>query len=151
MSKFIGHKKTNDIDFGDYVQIEQHRYNSPNEMYIHKVVGALESNTYVDVPVRCGSEEKIHKGMEKVLRVICCGIDETKVFRVREKDCVKVDMNNNSLEKEIENLRETLEDLNESLFTERMKNEGLEIQISTLKEEKSFFLKAYKDKIMDEK
>jgi predicted transcriptional regulator of viral defense system len=51
----------------------------------------------------------------------------------------------------VKHQRELLEDLNESLFTERMKNEGLEIQISALKEEKSFFLKAYKDKIMDEK
>ena len=137
MSKFIGHKKTNDIDFGDYVQIEQHRYNSPNEMYIHKVVGALESNTYVDVPVRWDSEEKIHNKMEKVLNVICCGIDETKVFRVREKDCVKVEIQDNSpLEKEIDNLRETVRDLSESLFTERMKNEGLEIRISELKKEK---------------
>ncbi|CAM5579206.1 hypothetical protein SAFG77S_09063 [Streptomyces afghaniensis] len=54
-------------------------------------------------------------------------------------------------EKEIAYLKEGHRELNEYLFTERMKNEGLEIQISALKEEKSFFLKAYKDKIMDDK
>lgn len=51
----------------------------------------------------------------------------------------------------IENQKEKIRDLNESLFTERMKNEGLEIQVSELKEEKSLFLEAYKDKVMNEK
>jgi hypothetical protein len=91
VSEFIGHRKTNDIDFGDYVMIEQFRYGVPNEMYIHKVIGALKSNAWVDVPVKLGSEEKLHNKMEKVLNVICCGVDETKVFRVRQIDCVKVE------------------------------------------------------------
>ncbi|WP_299831539.1 hypothetical protein [uncultured Metabacillus sp.] len=91
MSTFTGHRKTNDIDFGDYVLIEQLRYGAPNEMYIHKVIGALESNTWVDVPVRWDKEEKIHNKMEKVINVICCGVDETKVFKVRQKDCVKTE------------------------------------------------------------
>jgi hypothetical protein len=91
LSSFTGYGRTNEIDFGDYVEIEQFRYGVPNEMFIHKVVGALESNTWVDVPVRWDKEETIHNKMEKVLNVICCGIDETKVYRVREKDCIKIE------------------------------------------------------------
>lgn len=51
----------------------------------------------------------------------------------------------------VKHQRELLRDLNESLFTERMKNEGLEIQVSELKEEKSLFLKAFTDKVMNDK
>lgn len=91
MSEFTGWGKTNEIDFGDYVEIEMHRYHSDNEFFIHKVVGALESNTWIDTPLRHDSEPKIHAGMEKVLNVIQCGIDETKVIRVRESDCIKIE------------------------------------------------------------
>ncbi|MEJ9331136.1 hypothetical protein [Bacillus licheniformis] len=90
MTAFTGYGRTNEIDFGDYVEIEQMRYGVPNEMYIHKVVGAFESNTWVEVPVRWDRNEVHHDKIEKVLNVICCGIDETRVFRVREKDCKKI-------------------------------------------------------------
>lgn len=92
MSVFTGYGRKNEIDFGDYVKIEMLRYGVPNEFYIHKVVGSLESNTWVDVPVKWPEEEKIHNKMEKVLNVICCGVDETKVYRVRENDCVKLEV-----------------------------------------------------------
>ncbi len=90
MSKFIGHLKTNNIDFGDYVEIEQKRHGVENEMFIHKVINAIESNVWVDVPVQSPATESLHDSMEKVLSVIQCGIDETKVIRVREKDCKQV-------------------------------------------------------------
>lgn len=90
MSVFTGCSRRNEIDFGDYVKIEMLRYGVPNEFYIHKVVGSLESNTWVDVPIRVGEQEKVHNKMEKVLNVICCGVDETNVYRVRESDCTKI-------------------------------------------------------------
>lgn len=93
MSTFTNYGRRNDTDFGDYVKIEMYRYNSENEFYIHKVVGAFESNTWIDVPLKWNSEPKNHGRMEKVLNVIQCGIDETKVIRVRESDCVKMNAN----------------------------------------------------------
>lgn len=87
MTEFTGGKRVNDIDFGDYVEIPQKRFGVPDEMFIHKVVGALESNTWVDAPIHWTREEKVHSKMEVVLNVICCGVDETQVFRVRQKDC----------------------------------------------------------------
>lgn len=41
-----------EFKFGDYATIEQKRHGVPNEMFVHKVVGQLRSNTWVDVPVR---------------------------------------------------------------------------------------------------
>ncbi len=87
MSEFTGYGRTNDIDFGDYVEIEMHRYGAPNEFYIHKVVGALKSNGWIDAPLKWDSKPTLHDHMEIVLNVIQCGIDETKVIRVRQKDC----------------------------------------------------------------
>ena len=40
-----------DPDFGDHVLIEQKRHGVENEIYLHKVIRRLESNTFVDVPV----------------------------------------------------------------------------------------------------
>jgi len=87
MSEFTGGNEGNEIDFGDYVEIEQHRYGAPNEMYLHKVVGAFRSNAWIDAPVYWNSEPTLHDEMETVLNVICCGVDETKVIRVAEKYC----------------------------------------------------------------
>lgn len=87
MSEFTGYGKTNDVDFGDYVEIEQKRYGVPNEMFLYKVVGALKSNAWIDAPVKWDSKPTIHDDMEIVLNVICCGVDETKVIRVRGSDC----------------------------------------------------------------
>jgi len=89
-AEFIGHLKTNDLDFGDYVEIEQLRHGAPNEMYIHKVINAIESNVWVDAPVQSPATESLHDSMEKVLSVIQCGVDETKVIRVREEDCKQI-------------------------------------------------------------
>ncbi|MFD2705485.1 MULTISPECIES: hypothetical protein [Salibacterium] len=91
MSEFTGWGRTNDIDFGDYVEIEMLRYGVPNEYFIHKVIGSLESNCWRDAPIKTSSDEVLHGEIEKVLRVITCGIDETEVFKVRESDCIKLE------------------------------------------------------------
>ena len=90
MGEFNNFGRTNDIDFGDYVEIEMFRHCSPNERYLHKVVGAFKSNTWIDVPLKWDSEPTIHSKTEVVLNVIQCGIDESKVIRVRQEDCMKV-------------------------------------------------------------
>lgn len=90
MSEFTGWGRGNDIDFGDYVKIEMNRYGVPNEFHIHKVVGALESNTWIDAPLNWDSKSTTHGHMETVLNVIHCGIDETKVIRVAQKYCEKI-------------------------------------------------------------
>ncbi|MCT1575681.1 hypothetical protein M3E13_15550 [Oceanobacillus kimchii] len=92
MSTFTGYRKTNEIDFGDYVKIEMHRYGVPNEWYIHKVVGAMESNGWLETPLKWGAEVKFHDHMDVVLNVIQCGVNETKVIRVRQSDCVKLEV-----------------------------------------------------------
>jgi len=76
-----------ELDFGDYCIIEQKRFGTKNEMYLHKVVGRLRSNSWVDVPVTGRTEEKCHKEMEDVLACICCGVLETEVRKYRVKDC----------------------------------------------------------------
>lgn len=76
-----------EIDFGDYVQIEQKRYGVPNEMFLHKVIGAMQSNSYVNVPVQVPATETIlNHGVVDVVACICCGIDETKVLKYRIED-----------------------------------------------------------------
>lgn len=95
MNEFTRYGRNNDIDFGDYVEIEQFRHNSPNEKFLYKVVGALKSNTYIEAPIRWDSEPQIHNRMEKVLNVICCGVDETKVIRVAQKHCKKAQQSSN--------------------------------------------------------
>lgn len=75
-----------EFKFGDYAIIEQKRHGVPNEMFVHKVVGQLRSNTWVDVPVQSPATETIHGEMEDVCLCICCGVDETKVRKYRVKD-----------------------------------------------------------------
>lgn len=75
-----------EFKFGDYAIIEQKRHGVPNEMFVHKVVGQLRSNTWVDVPVRVPATEALHGEMEDICLCICCGIDETEVRRYRVKD-----------------------------------------------------------------
>jgi hypothetical protein len=77
------------LDLGDYVIIEQKRFGVPNEFYIYKVVGPLESNCYVDVPVKTPAKETLHDELVPVVRCICCGISETKVLKFAEKDIKK--------------------------------------------------------------
>ena len=75
-----------EFKFGDYAIIEQKRHGVPNEMFVHKVVGQLRSNTWVDVPVSVPAIETLHGEMEDICLCICCGIDETEVRRYRVKD-----------------------------------------------------------------
>lgn len=74
------------VDFGDYVEILQKLYGMYDKKFTYKVVGQLESNTWVDVPVKSPATEKTHKNMTYVLRCICCGVDESEVLRFRRKD-----------------------------------------------------------------
>jgi hypothetical protein len=83
-------KNGNDyLSFGDYVEIEQKRYGCENEMYLHKVIGTLESNAWVDVPVQTPAKETLHKEFEPVVNCICCGVSETRVLKYRIKDVKK--------------------------------------------------------------
>ncbi|SYP71037.1 Uncharacterised protein [Klebsiella pneumoniae] len=75
-----------EFKFGDYAIIEQKRHGAPNEMFVHKVIDQLRSNTWVDVPVQSPATETIHDEMEDVCWCICCGVDETEVRRYRVKD-----------------------------------------------------------------
>ena len=89
MTEFTGGIKIpkDDIDFGDYVLIEQKRYGAPNEMFQFKVVGSYQSNSYRDVPMDAvDRDKKLHPHVVDVLHVICCGIDETTVDTVRKAD-----------------------------------------------------------------
>lgn len=76
-----------EFEFGEYVTVEQKRYGVPNEWFVHKVVGMLESNSWVDVPAEAGIGPTLHDTTEPVVQVICCGIDESKVVRYRAADC----------------------------------------------------------------
>ncbi|MGR7072219.1 hypothetical protein ACU62W_15170 [Klebsiella aerogenes] len=75
-----------EFKFGDYAIIEQKRHGVPNEMFVHKVIDQLRSNTWVDVPVQSPATETLHDEMEDVCWCICCGIDETEVRAYRVKD-----------------------------------------------------------------
>jgi len=89
MTEFTGgiNIPKDDIDFGDYVLIEQKQYGAPNEMFQFKVVGSYQSNSYRDVPMDAvDCDKKFHPHVVDVLHVICCGIDETKVDTVRKAD-----------------------------------------------------------------
>ena len=52
-----------EFKFGDYAIIEQKRHGAPNEMFVHKVIDQLRSNTWVDVPVQSPATETIHDEM----------------------------------------------------------------------------------------
>ncbi|MHC8010350.1 hypothetical protein ACYA5B_01050 [Klebsiella pneumoniae] len=75
-----------EFKFGDYAIIEQKRHGAPNEMFVHKVIDQIRSNTWVDVPVQSPATETMHDEMEDVCLCICCGVDETEVRRYRVKD-----------------------------------------------------------------
>ena len=74
------------VDFGDYVEILQHLYGKYDTKFMYKVIGYLESNSWVDVPVTSPATEKTHENMTRVLRCICCGVDESEVLRFRRRD-----------------------------------------------------------------
>ena len=69
--------------FGLYAKIKQ---GASAEPHTYKIVGALESNSYVDIPIRCPETATIHEEVTPILRVIHCGICEEKVIRVAVKD-----------------------------------------------------------------
>lgn len=94
MSGFTGFGRTSDIDFGDYVEIEMHRYGATNEFYIHKVIGAGRSNGWVETPLKWNSEMVLHDDVEDVLNVIQSGCAETIAFKVNKKDCKKLEVKN---------------------------------------------------------
>jgi len=71
---------------GDHCLIEQQRYAGPNEMYLHKVIGTLKSNFYIDVPVETPRIETIHNGVVDVLNCVSCEVDERHAFRYRVCD-----------------------------------------------------------------
>lgn len=77
------------FDFGDYALIEQLRYGVKNEMFVHKVISQIRSNTWVDVPVKVPATEVMYNSMEDVCLCICCGVDETEVKRYRVSDMKK--------------------------------------------------------------
>lgn len=93
MSEFV----VNTDMFGKYVKIST---GYSGESHIYKVVSCFWSNTYCDVPIVASSEPVTHvkpgrlfEGLEYVLNVIHCGIDESKVIRVALKDCEIVKKN----------------------------------------------------------
>jgi hypothetical protein len=78
-----------ELVFGDYVEIEQKRYGSKNEMYLYKVINTSSSNAWVDVPVQSPAKETLHGEMMPVVSCICCGVCETEVLKYRIKDVKK--------------------------------------------------------------
>jgi len=88
MSEFTGWGRTNEVDFGDYVEYPNGR---DYDMHICKVVGAFRSNVFQDTPDWAHSKQTRQDEVVSVLNIIHCGIDETKVIRVRQSDCVKVE------------------------------------------------------------
>lgn len=81
------------IDFGDYVLIEQKRYGVPNELYIYKVInGNIKSNSFVPVPVQSPAKEVLHSESEEVVSCICCGVMETEVLKFKLSDVKKTEL-----------------------------------------------------------
>jgi hypothetical protein len=74
------------MDFGDFVAIEQKRYGRDNVMYQHKVIGVLQSNTYVPIPVQWPAIEVNHGKVVDVVSCICCGLDERYAFRYKRSE-----------------------------------------------------------------
>lgn len=74
------------MKFGDYVEIEQTRYGAKNEMYSHKVIGCLHSNTYVDVPVEEVGVERRHLNVVDVVACVTCGVNERNIYRYKKSD-----------------------------------------------------------------
>ncbi|MHB0967425.1 MAG: hypothetical protein ACYC36_13330 [Bellilinea sp.] len=99
------------IEFGEYVAIEQRRFFTENEFYLHKVIGELQSNTWVEVPVETPCKETTHKEMADVVACVCCGVSEREIFRYRVADVKKEQVGYSAIGKrdaEIERLREAL-------------------------------------------
>lgn len=81
------------LDFGSYCTIEMFRHGADNEFYRHKVIGRVESNSAVTVPIKygvgaTGHDEVKGEGIVPCLKVVCCGVDERKIFKVRVSDVI---------------------------------------------------------------
>ncbi|TES59179.1 hypothetical protein [Pseudomonas syringae group genomosp. 3] len=72
--------------FGDHAVVEMKRHGVKNDMFYHKVIGTFESNSWVDVPVQEPPTTTIHDTSERIANVICCGVDESRVYRIRVAD-----------------------------------------------------------------
>lgn len=83
MSEFV----PNTEYYGGYAHIKT---DFSGDTHIYKIVNAIQSNSYCDVPVKVNSVPCLHDNIEPVLNVIHCGIDETRVVRVAVKDCDKI-------------------------------------------------------------
>ena len=97
------------IKFGDYVLIEQNRFGTKNEMFIHKVIGTSKSNTYVDVPVMVTPYEKIHKDIVSVVSCICAGVSERDVYCYRLEDVKLIIANKGLKERAWDKLQDRLD------------------------------------------
>lgn len=73
-------------DFGDYALVEMKRHGVPNEMFVHKVIGTFSSNSWVDMPIQEPPKPVLHPEMQQVAHVVCCGLSEDRVYRVRMSD-----------------------------------------------------------------
>lgn len=79
------------LEFGDYVKIEQKIYGDDNEMYQYMVIGQLSSNDFQDVPVDANALGRYrHKSCEDIVEVVCDGICHDKIERFRVEDVVYV-------------------------------------------------------------
>lgn len=101
-----------EIDFGDYVMIEQQRYGVDNEMYKYKVVGGLRSNHYRSVPFEANKSAEHCGKMTEILQVIQCGICEDEVERVRRED-VMPEAVTRAIDRQIKRLKSLDMELNE--------------------------------------
>lgn len=72
--------------FGYYCTIEMKRHGVANEHYQHKIIGKFKSNTWVETPIQSPAKATIHDYQEDVVNVICCGVVEETVYRVRLSD-----------------------------------------------------------------
>lgn len=88
-----------DLDFGSYCDIEMFRHGAENEMYTHKVIQRVKSNSSVNVPIRygpggTGHEEVLKKESSPCIRVVCCGVIEDRIFKVRVAEVKAIPYNN---------------------------------------------------------
>jgi len=90
-----------ELEFGDYVDIEQKRYGVENEFYRHKVINVFRSNGWVDVPVSSARKEVMHDRCEDVVSCITCGVSEDEVLKYRLSDVRKYQENKKKQREEL--------------------------------------------------
>lgn len=78
--------RKNSDSFGLYCRIRMKRFGAEDEIYLHKIINKIRSNSYTDVPVATGKGDVLHDEIEEVYSVICCGVDESEVYRVKCSD-----------------------------------------------------------------